>query len=116
MARCKNIVTAKTAAELEAITQAAVGPVVVSFESDTCGACRRQKPEIERLACRRPEVTVVRVDVESSGPLADAFGVQFMPTLYLGDGGKPLSRSSATEVEGARELRKALDAKRKVKP
>jgi thioredoxin 1 len=66
--------------------------VLVDFWAKWCGPCRSLTPVLAELAGRHPELTVLKVDIESSGGLADEFGVQSVPSLLLFKAGRCVDR------------------------
>jgi thiol-disulfide isomerase/thioredoxin len=71
---------------------------VFDFTSEYCGPCRRIAPYLEKLHSGRPDVTVVKVDINRpnvrgidwSSPTARAFGVQQVPHFKVMDAGGTL--------------------------
>ncbi len=72
----------------EATVLKAERPVLVDFVTTWCPPCRQQKPILEKLAARRPDVAIVSVDLEESPELSAKYGVHVVPTLMLFVGGE----------------------------
>jgi len=68
-------------------------PVLVDFFAVWCGPCSMFAPELEKLADElKGKVKVVKVNVDEEPKLAETFGVQSIPTLFLLKDGKPLDQ------------------------
>ena len=63
-------------------------PILVDFFATWCGPCRMLAPVLEEIAEERDDVVIVKVDVDEEPALAQSFGVQVIPTLFLIAGGK----------------------------
>lgn len=107
-----KIHTATTQEELQKIAAEAKGPVVLEFVADWCDACHEEQPKVAKLTERCPSATVVQVDVDKAPELADAWGVEAMPTLYVAGNAAELQPGKAREVANAREAAKVLKCKR----
>jgi thioredoxin 1 len=60
------------------------GNVLLYFTASWCGPCQKLKPILKSIA---EELTVVEIDVDDHGDLADAHEVQGIPLLkYVVDG------------------------------
>ena len=59
------------------------GLVLVDFFATWCGPCKILSPLLEQLAEEKPELKILKIDVDEVGPLAARYGIQAIPTLML---------------------------------
>ena len=59
------------------------GLVLVDFFATWCGPCKMLSPLLEELANEKPDLKILKIDVDEVGPLAARFGIQAIPTLML---------------------------------
>ena len=59
------------------------GLVLVDFFATWCGPCKMLSPLLEQLAEGKPELKILKIDVDEVGPLAARYGIQAIPTLML---------------------------------
>ena len=55
--------------------------VVIDFYATWCGPCKMLAPIIEEVASEKDNVTIVKVDVDEAGDLAQMFGIASIPTV-----------------------------------
>ncbi len=68
-------------------------PVLVDFYADWCPPCRALAPSIDELAAEFDGVAKIsKLDIDASPELAEAHGVQSVPTLLVFHGGEEAAR------------------------
>lgn len=68
-------------------------PVLVDYWASWCAPCRAMAPIVESLADENAgDIKIVKVDVDREPLLADAAGVEGLPTLVLYQGGREVRR------------------------
>ena len=58
-------------------------PVLLDFYADWCGPCQMVKPIVEEIAAENPQYLIGKVNVDEAPALAQAFGVESIPTLVV---------------------------------
>jgi thioredoxin len=83
-------------------------PCIVDFYADWCGPCRKVSPILKDLAALyKDDIVVYKVNVDAEGELAEAFGIQSIPTLlFVPKEGMPQVSQGALPRE---ELVKQID-------
>ncbi len=59
-------------------------PCIIDFYADWCGPCRSIAPVLEELAKEYDgQIYIYKIDTEKESELAQAFGIQSLPTLLF---------------------------------
>ncbi len=76
-------------------------PVLIDFHAVWCGPCKASAPALEDAAREfEGEVAFVKVDIDQESELAEAYGVQSVPTFILIKDGEPVERFSGLISRG----------------
>jgi thioredoxin 1 len=68
----------------------AEGPVLVDFWAPWCGPCRVVAPVLEEIAGERPDLRIVKLNIDENQQTAANFQVLSIPTLILFKNGAPV--------------------------
>ena len=82
--------------------------VIVDFWAEWCGPCHAVAPVLDRIVEERPELKLVKVNIDEEQGLAQRFGIQSIPTMILFKGGEPAASALGAMPKGMLEQKLGL--------
>ena len=82
-----------TSSNFEAVVLNSEVPVLLDFWATWCGPCMMLSPTIHEIAEENSSFKVGKINVDDEIALAQAFGIQSIPTLVVMKGGKAVANS-----------------------
>ena len=73
--------------------EAMSGLVLIDFYAVWCGPCKMLSPIVDKVADDNKDLCVVKVNIDDNEDIADAFGVEAIPTLLVFDNGELKNRN-----------------------
>ncbi len=84
------------------------GAVVIDFFATWCGPCKVIAPKFEELSKAYPSIVFLKVDVDESPELTNAFDVRAMPTFVFLQNGSLVKKIEGADLRGIGEMLETL--------
>lgn len=56
---------------------------IVDFYAEWCGPCKVLGPILDKVASEKPEVNVIKVNVDENQELSTEFGIRSIPAVFI---------------------------------
>lgn len=73
--------------------------VLVDFWAAWCGPCRMIAPTVEQIAQERPDIKVVKINVDDDQELAIRYQIMSIPTLLVVENGEVIEQSVGVKTK-----------------
>ena len=75
-------------------------PVLLDFFASWCGPCKMVSPVLDAIAGERPDIKVVKVDIDEQPELAQQYRIMTVPTLMVVKDGEIVKQSKGAKPKG----------------
>ena len=84
--------------------------VLLDFWASWCGPCRTVAPTVDAISQEHPEYLVGKINVDDEPELAEAFGIESIPTLVVMKNGKAIT--GAVGVHSKEQILELLETEK----
>ncbi len=97
-----------TSSNFEEVVLKSEVPVLLDFWATWCGPCMMLSPTVHEIAEENKGLKVGKINVDDEIALAQAFGIQSIPTLVVMKDGKPVA--NAVGVRSKEQILAMIDS------
>ena len=91
-------------------------PVIAWFTASWCGPCKRIAPSVGQMATAESSIEFIQIDLDNHPALADAMGIQAVPTFVMYLNKAEVGRTSGAVIEKIQEMVNASRIVQQVPP